>query len=246
MLESLPGEVVVREKPPAAMRQTGQGTGEAHASFSRDEISAADILRWVARWWWVVLCGGLLGALCGLILHLASDERFTVRLDMAVAESPLGSSAFVRDISINFLRRQVGSAVAIEPNQRTQAISLVERGVPPEGIAMTQASMRNAAAALRGFLDAMVSREYARMEERFAKMGPNPDAYASLSRFRMHVEAVREGLLASAAVTAQGARRQGLSLAALLAIGMLAGADLCVGAALAADALRGRPAGLAG
>lgn len=242
VLESLAGEAAAREGQPAAMRGTGQGTVEPHAP-SDNEVSLSDILRWAARWWWLILGSGLAGALLGLILHLGSQERHTVRLDMAVAESPLGSPAFVRDISISFLRRQVGTAVAIEPNQRTHAISLIEHGVPPDGIAMAQASMRGAAAALGGFLDAMVSNEYARMEARFAKMDPSPEAYASLSRFRMHVEAVREGLLASVTVTSERVRRQGLSLPALLAIGMLAGAGLCMGMAFAAGALRGRPAG---
>lgn len=241
VLESLPGEAAVRERQPAAAPKMGQGTGEAYTSLG-DEISLSDILRWAARWWWLVLCGGLLGALCGLILHLASDEQFTVRLDIRIVESPLGSPSLIAEISTNFLRSSLGAAVTIEANQRTGTISLTERKVPPERVEMAQALMRSASIALGGFLDGMVVNEHARMEELFAGQEASPDAYASLRHLRLHRDALRDGLLESAVIRSQSVRPRGFSLVHLLLLGILAGLGVAAAAAYVVDPLRARHA----
>lgn len=207
------------------------------------EVSVRDIARWAARWWWLVLCGCAAGSLLGLIWHLASDERFTVRLDMTITESPVGSASFVREVSTNLLRRHVGTSVSVEFDQRRNRLSLVERGVPAEAVAARKASMHGAAAALDDFLDGMVSREYARMQDRLVTTESSADAYASLSRFRLHVSALQDGLLESVVVVSESVERRGPALAALLGLGALAGAGLAAAAAFAVDALGRRRGG---
>lgn len=207
------------------------------------EVSVRDIARWAARWWWLVLCGCVAGGLLGLIWHLASDERFTVRLDMTITESPVGPASFVTEVSTNLLRRHVGTSVSVEFDQRRNRLSLVERGVPAEAVAARKASMHGAAAALDDFLDGMASREYARMQDRLLTTESSADAYASLSRFRLHVSALQDGLLESVVVVSESVRRHGPALAALLGLGALAGAGLAAAAALAVDALGRRRGG---
>lgn len=219
--------------------------GEVRAA-SGEEISLVDMLRWLGRWWWLLLGGGLVGVLCGVIVHLASEERFLVRLDVTVAESPLGSAAFVRDISTGFLRRQAGTAVTVEFDARRQRLSLVERGVPRDAVAMRRAAMQGAVAALRDFLRDRASREYARMQESYAAMEPSPEAYAGLMAFRRHLSALEDGLIEAAAVASESVRPESPSLASLAWLGALAGAGLGAAAGLAAEAWRRRGGPAAG
>lgn len=225
------------------MGQIGGQVDDARAAsgtVSQEDISLLDVLRWVGRWWWLLLGGGLVGVLCGLIVHLASEERFVVRLDLTIAESPLGSAAFVRDVSTGFLRRQVGTAVAVEFDARRQRLSLVERGVPEGAVAVRRAAMHNAAAALRDFLRDRTVREYSRMQESYAAMEPSPEAYADLRAFSRYLSALDEGLIEAAAFVSESARLQGPSLAALAGLGALAGAGLGAATGLAAEAWRRR------
>lgn len=246
--ESLKAGAVFQQKASQLPDQDGRRResmqeAEPACAATDDEISLLDILRWAARWWWLVLGGCVVGCILGLIWHLASDERFTVRLDMTVAETPLGTASFVREVSTNFLSRHVGTAVAVEFDQRRNRLSLVEREVRAEEVALRTASMHGAAAALGDFLDGMVSREYARMQDRLATMESSADAYTILSRFRIHVSALQEGLLKSVAVS-ESVERHGFGLAALLGLGVLFGAGLGGVAAFTADTLgRGRSRG---
>ena len=138
------------------------------------EISLIDLLRWAWRRRWIVLSGALAGLLAGLIVHLAFDERFVVRLDMTITDTPLGTQSFVRDISASVLRKHTGTAVAILSDSRKGTVSLVERDVAKDAVAVRQAAMRNAAAALGDFLETLVSREYAEMQANFMVMPPSP------------------------------------------------------------------------
>lgn len=223
------------------MGQTGNEAGDGHAApgtaWDR-EISLFDMARWAARWWWLLLGGGLVGVLCGLIVHLEADERFTVRLDMTIAESPLGSEVFVRDISAGFLRRQAGTAVAIEFDPKKQRLSLVERGVARDAVAVRQAAMQSAAKALSDFLEDRVAEEYAQMQESYAAMEPSPEAYAGLVAFRRHLSAMEDGLIEPATVIAESVRAQSLPLGMLSALGALAGIGLAAAVGLAAGAWR--------
>lgn len=216
-----------------------QAAGEAHDVAER-ELSLLDLLQWMARQWWLILCGGLVGLLLGLIYHLASEERYVVRLEMAITDSPLGAASFVRDISTNFLRRQAGTAVAVEFNQRTSRLSLIERGVPRNAIAVRRAAMQNAVMALRTFLDDLVAKEYARMQERFMAMEPSPEAYAELARFRLYLSALEDGLLESVVVVSESVRLRGPALGVLLSLGVVAGMGLGTAVAFAAELLRAR------
>ena len=162
---------------------------------SPENISLRDILRWIARWWWLILLSGVTGALFGLISHLTFEERFTVRLDMTVLDSPLGTPALIRNISTNVLRGHVGPTVAVGLDRRTGALSLTEKGVPKDGIAVRQASMRNTAAALRSFLDGAVTGEYALLQKRSRTVLPDAGTYAWIDRLRFYADARNDGLI---------------------------------------------------
>ena len=211
-----------------------------------EDISLADLVRWTWRWRWLVVSGALAGLLLGLVGHLASGERFVVRLDIAVTDTPLGAAAFVRDISASVLRKHAGTAVSVRPDSRRGTLALVEHDVPADAIAVRQAAMREAAAALGDFLESLLSQEYAGMQASYSAMPPSPEAYAALTRFRLHLSALEEGLIQSVVVVSESVRRRGPGLGVLAGLGALAGAGVAAAAAFAADALRGRHVGLAG
>lgn len=227
------------------MGQIGGQVGDGRAA-SDEDVSFVDLLRWVVRWWWLLMGGAFVGVLCGMIVHLSSDARFVVGLDLTIAESPLGTTSFVRDISTGFLRRQVGTAVVVEFDERGQRLSLVERRVPENAVAVRLAAMQNAAAALHDFLRDMAEKEYARMEESFAAMEPSPEAYANLAAFRRYLSALEGGLIGPAATGSESVRLQGLSLAAFVGLGALAGTGLGAASGLVAGAWRRRRASATG
>jgi len=203
-----------------------------------EELSLLDLLRWISRWWWLVLCGALAGIALGLFYHLAVQERFTVRLDLTVTETPVGAGPIVQEIATNFLRKQAGASVAVDVNARTQIVSLIERDIPPDAVAARQAAIHSAVAALAAFLKDMAVREYALMQEHFAPMEQTPEVYAALSRYRFYLAAVEDGLIEPAAVVSESAQARGPSLVALLLMGAFAGSICAAAAALATDALR--------
>lgn len=205
-----------------------------------DEISLADIFRWGARWWWLVVGGAFVGLLGGLICHLAIDQRFAVRIDMSIGETPLGTATFVRDVSSGVLRQQLDAATAIQWDSKKGALSLIERDVPEDEILARQLMMRDAVATLGDFLEKRLSRQYSEMQADFAAMPPSPEGYAALTRFRQYLTALEEGLLQSVTIVSESTRPQNLSFAILLVLGALAGAAVAGAAAFIIDLLRSR------
>ena len=203
-----------------------------------DEITLSDIILWITHWWWIVLCGALAGLLLGLICHLAVEPNFTVRTATRITETPVNTPDLIRDMSANFLRKQAGTNVAVEVNTRTQVVSLIEQNVPAESVAVRQAAMQNAVAALNRFLEDTVSYEFALMQERYAGAELPAEAYASLANFRLYLAAVKDGLLEPVVIVSESAKTFLPSLLVLLLIGALFGAVCGVLTALAVDALR--------
>lgn len=201
------------------------------------EISPLDILKRLLEWWWVVVVCAAAGVLIGLAVHLSTEERFTVSLEMRIAESPLGGPGFLADIWTNFLRRQVAPPIAVQPNPRTGTISLVDAGASAGQIAARLASMQEAVSELRTFLEGQVLAEYEEMQRAFADEA-TPHTYASFRPFRVYLSAVEDGLLEPVSVVSQHASRNGLPLSRLLLAGAILGTGLGVVLALAAGAWR--------
>lgn len=203
-----------------------------------DEISLAEILGWLVEWGWLILSCAAAGLLLGLVHHLSSEDRFTVGLEVRISDSPLGTQAFLNDVSASFLRRQLATAVTVEFNQRTGLMSLVDASARPDEVEVRLAFMRDAVSSLRDFLDAQLAAEHGQMEESFSQMEATPQGYASLRSFRLHLSALEDGLLESATVVSERVRLRGLPLDRLLLAGALAGTGLGLVSALAAGAWR--------
>lgn len=202
-----------------------------------DEISLIDIFLWVARWWWVILIGGAIGLLAGFAVHLVSQERSVVSLDIAITEMPLGERGFIQDVSIGILRNHMGTKTVIQPDSRKGTLSLIERDVPDDAIAARKAAMLDAAKALSDTLQVMVTEEYGKAQASFSATPPSPETYTALKPLRLYLAALDEGLIEPITVVSQGVRGQVLGLMALLVIGTLGGAGIGVAGALVADQL---------
>lgn len=204
------------------------------------EISLWELVERLLEWWWLILSCAVLAVLLGLIHYLSSEERFIVRMDVTIPESPLGSAAFMRDVSANFLRRRVGTTVVVEIDPRTGAISLEDRQVAAEDVPLRRAAMRNAVSFLRDFFDGAISAEYEKIRTEFVALPDNPEAYASLRRYRLHVLARESGGLESVAIAYEDTRRRGLPVLQLLPLAALAGGFAGTLAGLTAGAWRDR------
>lgn len=213
-----------------------EGAAGAHGG----DIPLVEVLQWLARWWGLILACAFLGLLLGLAYHLSDEERFVVRIDMSIVETPLGSQSFVNEISGNFLRRQIGTRAIVEIASRTGRLSVMERDVPAGEAFRKLSLMQAAVSSLRDFLKEMVAAEYARMKERFEGSDIEADMYANLTTYRLHLQALDSGLLDPVVVTSETSRPQHLPLALLLFAGAIAGAALGAFCALAVTVWRRR------
>ena len=202
------------------------------------EISLIDLLLWVGRWWWLILIGTLVGFMAGFALYLTTEERFSISLEVAIADMPLGTSAFIQDLSVGVLRQEIGRPDAVGVNSRKGVLLLTEEGITTDALVGQEATMRDVVNVLSNHLQAMAAAEYANMQADFEQMPPSPEAYAALKPLRFYLEAVDEKILEPATVVTRTVRRQGIRPDLLLVIGMLGGAGLAVAWGLVVDLLR--------
>ena len=210
---------------------------EAHME-TYDEISLADIFNWLVKWWWAILVGALIGIFAGTVFYLATEEKYTVRVDFSIAQTPLGSDLFIKDISAGFLRKNVDGNVTIQMNNPRGALSLIENGVEPEMRAARQKELQDAAEKLASFLETRLSQEFAGMQASFETMPPSPEAYSELMRYRLYLSALEENLLEPVTISSQKVRLQGFPLAILLLLGAALGAGIGMISAFVVDEVR--------
>ena len=205
---------------------------------SSDEISLVDLLLWFGRWWRLILIGALAGFMAGFALYLTTEERFSISLEVAVADTPLGTPAFIQNLSAGVLRQEIGTSDAIRLDTRKGVLSLTEGGITADAIAGQEATMREAVNVLSNHLQTMAAAEYTNMQANFTQMPPSAETYAALKPLRFYLEAVDKKILEPATVVTQTVRRQGIRPDLLLVIGILGGAGLAATWGLVADLLR--------
>ena len=213
---------------------------------SSDEISLIDVLLWVGRWWWLILIGALVGFMAGCALYLTSEERFSLSLEVAVADTPLGTAACVQDLSAGVLRQEIGSSDAIRLDSRKGMLLLTGREVTADAISGQEATMREAVSVLSNHLQVMAAAEYANMQQDFVQMPPSPEAYAAMKPLRLYLDALDEKTIEPVTVVARTVRRQGIRPDLLLVAGILVGAGLAAAWGHVADLLRRHKAMVAG
>lgn len=192
---------------------------------------------WLAEHWKLVAIGTTLGLLAALAAHtLILKPTYSIRVDLVITDSPLGSPAFVRELSRQVIDSQLGARARVSVYQNG-TVSIARSGLTSDIAEERYSEVQNAVTTLQATLDEKLAELYGIVQQDLNALPNNTAAYEAVTKLRPFVTAQEAGLYEQVRVQNSSVARASPSLPYVLGLGLISGLAFGVVAAAAASAV---------